>query len=74
MAGLPVLTYFDGRGNAQRVRYALVGAGLKWTERYLKVAGDMDKVRPDCLFGQVRQLTGAARRCRCGNGLLQLAC
>jgi glutathione S-transferase len=48
-----MLTYFDGRGHGERVRYALAAAGMPYTEVLLKNRGDMDAVRARCLFGQV---------------------
>ena len=47
------LTYFDGRGHGQRIRYALASSGVKWNEVLLKEPGSMDSVRPSCTFGQV---------------------
>ena len=39
------LTYFDGRGHGERVRYALAAAGIPFTESTLVKRGDMDTVR-----------------------------
>ena len=47
------LTYFDGRGHGERVRYALAAAGIPFEESLLKFKGAMDDVRERCLFGQV---------------------
>jgi glutathione S-transferase len=47
------LTYFDGRGHGERVRYALAAADIPFTESLLTQRGDMDAVRTQCLFGQV---------------------
>ena len=47
------LTYFDGRGHGERVRYALAAAGIPYSESLLVKKGDMDAVRGQCLFGQV---------------------
>ena len=47
------LTYFEGRGHGERVRYALAAAGIPFTEAFLARRGDMDAVRARCLFGQV---------------------
>ena len=47
------LTYFNGRGHGERIRYALAAAGIPFTEACLSQRGDMDAVRPRCLFGQV---------------------
>lgn len=47
------LTYFNGRGHGQRVRYALASSGLTWNEVLLQEKGDMDRVRSQCTFGQV---------------------
>jgi glutathione S-transferase len=47
------LSYFNGRGHGERVRYALAAAGIPFSETLLTKRGDMDSVRPKCLFGQV---------------------
>ena len=47
------LTYFNGRGHGERVRYALAAAGVPFTESLLTQRGDMAAVREKCLFGQV---------------------
>jgi glutathione S-transferase len=57
-----VFTYFDGRGHGERVRYALAGAGVEWTERTLRENGDVDEVRPLCLFDQVPLLEMGGER------------
>ena len=49
----PRVTYFDGRGHGERVRYALAAAGVEWTENTLRAPGDVDDIRELCLFGQV---------------------
>lgn len=48
-----VLTYFDGRGHGERVRYALAAGGVAYRENLLVKRGDVDAVRPRCAFGQV---------------------
>jgi glutathione S-transferase len=47
------LTYFDGRGLAERVRVALAAAGITYTETYLQKEGDLEEVDGKCLFGAV---------------------
>ena len=47
-----VLTYFNGRGHGERVRYAMMAAGISWREVNIKAVGDLDKVRDKCLFRQ----------------------
>ena len=48
-----VLSYFDGRGHGERVRYALAAGGVAYRENLLVKRGDVDAVRPRCAFGQV---------------------
>jgi glutathione S-transferase len=48
-----VLSYFDGRGHGERVRYALAASGIAWRENLLREPGDVDAVRGRCAFGQV---------------------
>ena len=48
-----VLTYFDGRGHGERVRYALAAGGVPYRESLLTKSGDVDAVRARCAYGQV---------------------
>ena len=53
------LTYFDGRGHGERVRYALAAAQLPYTETLLKSSpAEFAACAPRCLFGQVPLLEG----------------
>lgn len=45
-------TYFNGRGHGERVRYALAAANVAYTESFLVNPGEMDAIRPRCLFSQ----------------------
>ncbi len=49
------LTYFNGRGNGERVRYALAAAGIEYEEKYLVEPGSLDDLRSTgkLEFGQV---------------------
>lgn len=46
------LTYYNGRGHGERVRYALAAANVPYTESFLTRPGDVDAVCSKCLFGQ----------------------
>ena len=53
------LTYFDGRGHGERVRYALAAAQIPYTESLLKTSpSEFAAVSPRCLFNQVPLLEG----------------
>ena len=46
------LVYVDGRGNAERIRFVLAGAGLDWTETYWNTKQDLiDMVASGRLVG-----------------------
>lgn len=49
------LTYFNGRGRAEVIRYLLGAAGISFTETFLEEKDDMTKLRASgkLLFGQV---------------------
>ena len=52
MSGVASFTYFKGRGHGERVRYALAAAGIDYNESFLLAPGDMDAIRPNCMFNQ----------------------
>lgn len=45
-------TYFKGRGHGERIRYALAASNIHYTETFLCNPGDMEGIRPLCMFKQ----------------------
>jgi len=50
---LPVLTYWEGRGRAEVIRYILGCAGVEFKENYMRNRADFEKMMPHMLFNQV---------------------
>jgi glutathione S-transferase len=49
------LTYVNGRGRAEAIRFVMAAADLTWNERFLESKADLDAVRAEghLMFGQV---------------------
>merc|ERR1719445_590443 len=50
---VPVLTYWEGRGRAEIIRYILGCAGIEYKENYLRGRSDFLKMTPHLLFNQI---------------------
>jgi len=45
MSSSIVLTYVNGRGRAEAIRFVMAAAGLTWSESFLETKDDLDRLR-----------------------------